>query len=87
MADVHKGKRKVQCCTTHSIRTWNVTSMNQGKMKIIKEEMEHLNIAVLGVSELKWTGMQHFQSDNYEVFYSGHDKLRRNGVASLLRLH
>lgn len=37
VADVHKGKRKVQCCTTHSFRTWNVASMNQGKMKIIKE--------------------------------------------------
>lgn len=59
--------------------------MNQSKLKIIKEEMEQLNIAVLGISELKWTGMKHFQSDNYKLFYSGHDKLRRNGVASLLR--
>lgn len=47
--------------------------------------MKHLNIAVLGVSKRKWTGMGHFHSDNYEVFYSRNDKRRRNRVALILR--
>ena len=56
--------------------------MNQGKMEIVKQEMERLNIAVLGLGELKWTGMGHFfQLDNNKVFYSGNDKLRSGGVA------
>lgn len=57
-ADVHKG----WCCKTHTIGTWNIGSMNQGKLLIIKQQMECLNIAVLGVGELKWTGMEHLQS-------------------------
>ena len=55
-------------------------SMNQGKLEIIKQETECLNIVVLGVSELKWTGMRHFQSDNYKVFYSGNDQIKRNAL-------
>ena len=50
----------VQFCTTHTIEIWNIRSINQGKLEIIKPEMETLNIAVLGDSKLKWTGMGHF---------------------------
>lgn len=59
--------------------------MNQDKLEILKQEMECLNITVLGVSTLKWTGMRYFQSDNYKLFYSGNDKLRRNGASLILR--
>ena len=58
---------------------------NQGKMETVKKEMGCLNIAVLGLRELKWTGMGHFQSDNYTVFYSRNDKLGSNRVALILR--
>lgn len=59
--------------------------MNQGRLEIVKQEMEYLNIAVLGVSEQKWTWMEHLHSGNYKMFYYGHDKLRRNKVALILR--
>lgn len=54
--DIHKGTRKVLCCATHSIGTRNVINMNQGKLNIVKQEMELLNILGLDVSKLKWTG-------------------------------
>lgn len=57
--------------------------MNQGKLLLIKQEMEHLNIAVLGVSELKWTGMEYLQSQNYKGFYLGNGKLRGREVAEI----
>lgn len=53
VVNVYKGERKVWCCTTNTIRTWNVRNMNQGKLGIVKQEMECLNITVLGVSKLK----------------------------------
>lgn len=59
--------------------------MKQGKLEIVKQEMKCLDTAVLRVSKLKWTGVGHFQSDNYKAFHSGNDKLRRNGVALILR--
>lgn len=51
--DVHKGERQVRCCTTHKIETWNLRSINQGKLEIVKQEMDCLNIAVLVVNKLK----------------------------------
>ena len=65
------------------IGTWNVRSMNQGKLDIVKREMERIDVNLLGVSEMKWTGMGHFKSDNHEVYYSGQDAQRRSGVASM----
>ena len=67
------------------IGTWNVRSMNQGKLDIVKREMESIDVNLLGVSEMKWTGMGHFKSDNHEVYYSGQDAQRRNGVAFICR--
>ena len=71
---------KEQCC----IRTWNVRSMNQGKLEVVKQEMARVNVDILGISELKWTGMGEFNSDNHYVYYCGQESLRRNGVAIMV---
>ena len=55
-------------------------SMNQGKLEVIKEEMARVNNDILGISELKWTGMGEFNSDNHYIYYCGKESLRRNGV-------
>ena len=67
--------------TTHNIGTWNVRGMNTGKLEIVKQEMQRLSIDLLGISELHWTGNGYFKSDDYTIFYSGNDVIRRNGVA------
>ena len=74
---------KVQCCKEqHCIGTWNIRSMNQGKLEVAKqEEMERVNINILGISKLKWTGMGEFNSDDHYIYYRGQESLRRNGVA------
>ena len=55
--------------------------MNQGKLEVVKQEMARVNIDILGISELKWTGMGEFNSDNHYIYYCGQESLRRNGVA------
>ena len=82
----NKDRNKERKCEKYlegiGIGTWNVWSMNQGKLDIVKREMERIDVnLLLGVSEIKWTGMGHFKSDNHEVYYSGQDAQRRNGVA------
>ena len=73
---------KVWCCKEqHCIGTWNVRSMNQGKLEVVKQEMARLNISILGISELKWTGMGEFSSDDHYIYFCGQESLRRNGVA------
>ena len=63
--DVSVGKSKVQCCKElYCIGTWNVRSMNQGKLDMVKQEMARVNINILGISELKWMGMGEFNSDD-----------------------
>ena len=64
-----------------SIGTWNVRSMNQGKLEVVKQKMARVNIDFLGISELKWTGMGEFNSDDNYIYYTGQESLRRNGVA------
>ena len=54
--------------------------MTQGKLEVVKQEMARLNIDILGISELKWTGMGEFNSDNHYIYYCGQESLRRNGV-------
>ncbi|CAF1396827.1 unnamed protein product [Adineta steineri] len=84
-ADVFRNERKVRCCKElHTIGTWNVRTMNQGKLDVVKAEMSRLNINILGISELKWTGMGHLTSDEYQVYYCDHDTQRRNGVAIIV---
>ena len=63
---------------------WNVRSMNQGKLEVIKQEMARVNVNILGISELKWTGMGEFNSDDHYIYYRGQESLRRNGVAIIV---
>ncbi|CAM2723797.1 unnamed protein product [Rotaria socialis] len=83
--DVSSVKREVRCCKKpHTIGTWNVRTMNQGKLDVVKGKMSRINIGILGISELKWTGMGHFISDDYHIFYCGQENHRRNGVAIIV---
>ena len=66
------------------IGTWNVRSMNQGKFEMVKQEMARVNIDILVISELKWTGMGEFNSDDHYIYYCGQESLRRNGVAIIV---
>ena len=82
VVDVTDDGSKVQCCKEqYCIGTWNVRSMNQGKLEVIKQEMTRVNVDILGISELKWTGMGEFNSDDHYIYYCGQESLRRNGVA------
>ena len=58
--------------------------MNQGKLEVVKQEMARVNINILGISELKWTGMGEFNSDDHYIYYHGQESLRRNGVALIV---
>ena len=62
------------------IRTWNVRLMNQGKLEVVKQEMTRVSFDILGLSELKWTGMGEFNSDDHYIYYCGQESIRRNGV-------
>ena len=66
VAEMHRSEKKVRRCTTHTIGIWKVRSMNPKKLQTVDQEMEHTNIAVLGVSEPKWTGVGYFQSHNFK---------------------
>ena len=74
--DVSSGESKEQYC----IRTWNLRSMNQGKLEVIKQKMARVNVDILGISEIKWTGMGEFNSDDHYIYYCGQESLRRNGI-------
>ena len=58
--------------------------MNQGKLEVVKQEMARLNVDILGISKLKWTGMGEFTSDDHYTYYCGQESLRRNGVALIV---
>ena len=58
--------------------------MNQGKLEVVKQEMVRVNVNIQGISELKWTGMGEFNSDNHYIYYCGEESLRRNGVAIIV---
>ena len=78
-------RSKVQCCKEqHCIGTWNVRSMNQGKLELVKQEMARVSVDILGISELKWTGMGEFNSDDHSIYYCGPESLRRNAVALIV---
>ena len=59
--------------------------MNQGKLEVVKQEMARVNVDILGISELKWTGMGEFNSDDHYIFYCGQESLRKNGVAVMVK--
>ena len=71
---------KEQCC----IGTWNVRSMNQGKLEVVKQEMARENIDFIGISELKWTEMSECNSDDHDIYYRGQESHIRNGVALIV---
>ena len=84
--DVTGDRSKVRCCKEqYGIETWNVRSMNQGKLEVVKQEMARVNVNILGISELKWTGMGEFNSDDHYVYSCGQESLRRNGVAIMVK--
>ena len=85
VVDATDDRSKVQYCKEqYCIGTWNVRSMNQGKLEVVNQEMARANINILGISELKWTGMGEFNSDDYYIYYYGQESLRRNGVAIMV---
>ena len=85
LVDVNGDRSKVRCCKEqHCIGTWNVRFMNQGKLEVVKQEMARVNIDILGISKLKWTGMGKFNSDDHYIYYCGQESLRRNGVAIIV---
>ena len=83
--DVTGNGSKAQCCKEqYCIGTWNVRSMNQGKLEVVKQEMARVNIDILRINELKWTGMGIFNSDDHYIYYCGQESPRRNGVALII---
>ena len=68
----------------YCLGTWNVRSMNQGKLEVVKEERARVNVDILGISELRWTGMGEFNSNGHYIYYCGEEPLRRNGVAIIV---
>ena len=78
------GSKVWWCKERYCIGTWNVRSMNQGKLEVVKKEIAIVNIDILGISELKWTGMGEFNSDDYYIYYCGQESLRRNWVAIIV---
>ena len=85
IVDVTYEGSKFRCCKEqYCIGTWNVRSMNQGKLEVVKQEMSRLNIDILGISKLKWTGMGEFKSGDHYIYYCGQESLRRNGIAIIV---
>ena len=83
--DVPGGETKVWCCKEqYWIGTWNVRSMNQCKLDMVKQDMARVNINILEISELKWMRMGKFNSDDHYIYYCGKESLRRNGVALIV---
>ena len=81
VVDVTGDRSKVRCNKKqYGIGTWNVRSTNQDKLEVVKQEMAKVNINILGISELEWTGMDEFNSDYHCIYYCGQEFLRRNGV-------
>ena len=85
VVDVTGDRSKVQGCKEqYCTGIWNVRSMNQGKLEVVKQEMARGNINIVGISELKWTGVGEFNSDDHYIYYCGQESLRRNGVAIIV---
>ena len=83
--DVTGDRSKVRCYKEqYCLGTWNIRSMSQGKLEVVKQEMARVNVDILGISELKWTGMGEFNSDDHCIYYCRQESLRRNGVAIMV---
>ena len=76
---------KIQfCIEQYSIGTWNVSTISQGKLDMFKQKMGRININIKGISELKWTAMGEFNSDDHYIYYCGQESHRRNRVALIV---
>ena len=85
VVDVTGEGSKVQCSKEqYCIGTWNVRSMNQGKLELIKQEMARVSVDILGINKLRCTGMGEFNSDDHYIYYCGQEYLKRNGVAIIV---
>ena len=85
VVDVTGDRSKVRCCKEqYCIGTCNFRSMNQGKLEVVKQEMARVNVDIPGISDLKWTGLGEFNSDDHYIYYCGQESLRRNGVAIIV---
>ena len=85
VVDVTGDRSRVWYCKEqYCIGTWNIRSMNQGKLEVVKQEMAGVNIDILGISKLKWTGMGEFNWDDQYIYYWGQESLRRNGVTIIV---
>ena len=85
VVDVTGDRSKVQCCKEQCcIGTWNARSVNQGKLEVVKQEMARVNIDILGIGKLKWTGMGEFNSDDNYIYYCGQESLRKSEVAIIV---
>ena len=85
VVDVTGDRSKVQCYKEqYCIGTWNVRSMNQGKLEAVRQEIARVNIEILGLSELKWTAVGEFNSDDHHIYYCRQEPLRRNRAAIIL---
>ena len=85
VVDVTGDGSKVRCSKEqYCIGTWNVRSMNQDKLEVVKQEMVRADVNILGISELKRTGMGEFNSDDHYIYYCGKESLRRNGIAIMV---
>ena len=83
--DVTGNGSKVRCCKEqYCTGTWNVRSINHGKLEVVKQEMARMNVDILGISELRGIGMGEFNSDDHYIYYCGQEPLRRNGVAIIV---
>ena len=83
--DVTGDGSKVRCCKEqYCTGTWNIRSMNQGKLEVVKQEMARVNIDILGINELKWTQLGEFNSDDLYIYYYGQESLTGNGVAIMV---
>ena len=85
VVDVMGDGSKVQCCREqYCIGTWNVRFMMQGKLAVVKQDLARVNIDILGISELKWTGRGEFNSDNHYIYFCRQESLKINGVALIV---
>ena len=85
VVDVTGDRSKVRCCKEqYYIGTWNVRSMNQGKLEVVKQEVARQNVDILGISKLRGTGIGAVNSDDHYIYYCGQESLRRNGVALIV---
>ena len=74
-----------ECCKEqYCTGTWNVRSVNSGKLEVVKQEIARVNIDILGIRDLKWTGMGEFNSDDHFIYYYGQDPLEEMGVAIIV---